>query len=316
MPNRPRAQTSIAAPLQVPIGLLRMLPTLPLTTFIQARNFLPWVEHFLHHLPRQLQPLSLTIRLPLQALFSWEQSAEGVSVRCDDHQSAVPHMTPSGESRSHPASADYLTQNDKTTKEKDDMSSGLAPLIISRISRTRTRRMDPRNVDRRQPWCFINNRLLRWTFYAVLCWLLLDILQSFLVLRRPLWPEGYRPVFTAPDVLPVYQRFQGMRSQRRGAKYEGVNLHHLCANASDAIGHVNGAFRDVLFEALIIGPRIAVEEIDPKTISSATQQLDQVIYIARHVTKNVTESSIADETSFWKTAVVRDFEAYREIQLL
>jgi hypothetical protein len=57
------------------------------------------------------------------------------------------------------------------------------------------------------------------------------------------------------------------RLERRGAKYEGVNLHHLCANASDAIGRVNGAFRDVLFEALIIGPRIAVEEIDPKTIS-------------------------------------------------
>lgn len=155
----------------------------------------------------------LLTQLP-SSRFSWEQSAEGVSVRCDDHQSAVPHMTPSGESRSHPASPDYLTQNDKTTKEKDDMSSGLAPLIISRISRTRTRRMDPRNVDRRQPWCFINNRLLRWTFYAVLCWLLLDILQSFLVLRRPLWPEGYRPVFTAPDVLPVYQRFQGMRSRQ------------------------------------------------------------------------------------------------------
>lgn len=335
--------------------------------------------------------------LPLTQLpssrFSWGKSSEGVSIRRDDHQSAVPHMPPSGESRSHPASPYYLTQNDKITKEKDEMSSELAPLIIPRISRMRTRRMDPRNVDRRQPLCFINNRLLRWTFYTVLCWLLLGILQSFLVLRRPPWPEGYRPVFTAPDVLPVYQHFQGMHSrqpplpqdskfiqlppsmlggarelmryaclpakgvgamwtrdkglemgpieygryeerlERGGAEYEGVNLHHLCSNASDAIGRVNGAFRDVLFETLIIGPSTAVKEIEPKTLSrfhahlmgmeelegllgSATQQLDQVIYIARHVTKNVRESSMADETSFWKTAVIRDFKAYREIQLL
>ncbi|KAJ4168895.1 hypothetical protein NW754_010826 [Fusarium falciforme] len=148
--------------------------------------------------------------------------------------------------------------------------------------------------------------------------------------------KGVRAMWTRDKGLEMgpieYGRYEE-RLERGGAEYEGVNLHHLCANASDAIGRVNGAFRDVLFEALIIGPSTAVKEINPKTLSrfhahlkgmeeleqllgSATRQLDHVIYIAHHVTKNLTESSMADETSFWKTAVVRDFKAYREIQLL
>ncbi|RSL61001.1 hypothetical protein CEP54_006414 [Fusarium duplospermum] len=120
---------------------------------------------------------------------------------------------------------------------------------------------------------------------------------------------------------------------RGGPEYDGINLHHLCTGTTDAIWRVNGAFRDILFEALIIGPSIAVEEIHPRTLPrfhghlkdmeklrrllpNATQQLDQVIYIARHVTENITESIVTDETNSWKTALVRDFKAYREMQLL
>ncbi|RSL53763.1 hypothetical protein CEP51_014837 [Fusarium floridanum] len=132
---------------------------------------------------------------------------------------------------------------------------------------------------------------------------------------------------------PIEYGHYAERLERGGPKYNGVNLHHLCSDTSDAIWRVNGAFRDVLFEALIIGPNIGVEEIDPRTLprfhehlkdmeklqwllANATQQLDQVIYIARHVTENITESIVADETYSWKTALVRDFKAYREMQLL
>ncbi|RMJ19485.1 hypothetical protein BHE90_000287 [Fusarium euwallaceae] len=135
------------------------------------------------------------------------------------------------------------------------------------------------------------------------------------------------------EMDPIEYGHYAERLERGGPKYDGVNLHHLCSDASDAIWRVNGAFRDVLFEALIIGPNIGVEEIDPRTLprfhghlkdmeklqrllENATQLLDQVIYIARHVTENITESIVADETYSWKTALVRDFKAYREIQLL
>lgn len=129
-----------------------------------------------------------------------------------------------------------------------------------------------------------------------------------------------------------YEHYEELLA-RGGPEYDGINLHHLCTGTTDAIWRVNGAFRDVLFEALIIGPSVAVEEIDPRTLqrfhrhlrdmeklqrllANATQQLDQVIYIARHVTENITESIVADETYSWNTALVRDFKAYREIQLL
>lgn len=125
------------------------------------------------------------------------------------------------------------------------------------------------------------------------------------------------------EMGPIDWRYEE-RLERGGAEYEGVNLHHLCASASYAIGRVNRVFRDILSEAYIIDPSTAVKDIDPKTLStfrahledmeeleqlleSATQQLDQVIYITRDITKNLTKSSIAD---------VHEFEAYKEMQLL
>lgn len=58
-----------------------------------------------------------------------------------------------------------------------------------------------------------------------------------------------------------------------------------------------------------------MEELQ-QLLKYATQNLDQVIYIASHVTKNVAESVMAYETFTWKTALVRDFDAYRKTQLL
>ncbi|RSL74775.1 hypothetical protein CEP53_000056 [Fusarium sp. AF-6] len=136
-----------------------------------------------------------------------QKASDTVSIPCDGHQSAGPYLTPSGESRSHPASTDQLTQNDKIIEQKDDLGSEPSVFFGPRIPRRRTRR--------------------------VRCMGLTDDMEKL-----------------------------------------------------------------------------------QRLLENATQQLDQVIYIARHVTENITESIVADETYSWKTALVRDFKAYRETQLL
>ncbi|KAH7228636.1 hypothetical protein B0J15DRAFT_577353 [Fusarium solani] len=162
----------------------------------------------------------------------WQSLTEGgddITIHFNDHQRVVPCAGAPYESHTLPSAPNYVIQSSDVNlwvEEDDVFDTGLVssshlenqpkqhkPSLI-RFQRpvTSTQENVKDVASKRQPRQPINNKLILWTGYAVLCYLILAILISFSHPRQqpPVTvyeATPFHPEAIVTDVLPVYDRF-------------------------------------------------------------------------------------------------------------
>ncbi|RSL45048.1 hypothetical protein CEP54_014435 [Fusarium duplospermum] len=162
----------------------------------------------------------------------WRSLAGGddaITIQFNDHQHVVSHSAFQDDSHPLPSAPNYIIQSSDVNLwvEEDDsvdtepvsprhpefrLRQPMPSVIHLQHPAAFIKQNDKDEIDERQPRRPINNKIIPWTGFAVLCYLVLAILISFFHSREQTPAVVYEATrfyseATVVDVLPVYDRF-------------------------------------------------------------------------------------------------------------